>query len=420
MEKNFLQQFLETGLFDVGDSDSRLANLESSISDIEKNLAANIKLIPVYTLVALDPSINEDDQVLIDTETVVTTHWRALRTKYADRPVPLLRGVILNALYNLGTSNTKHATIISVTASNFYPFAQLNREATIVQKLLTELTDLAERHAIETWALATEEPNIKLPTLKIAGLKFGEVKINREALDAGMLAAAQTDPNTGHGPQHGSQHWSPHFGRTSAETIFNTLTEAFKAFGTTLSPETLETPINKFFTDFKKSLDATLKSSFNSINAVEQRSKLLWWKETLYSASLKKGYRDIDNVSQPLMMAYDLFMLLPNYAPISVDYLLKDTLRLVAGPIDEQSEFSKILTTITQTPSKELLKPYFGDKPELTGRVTVTDFLRLLINDRVKVTDFTLRTGINSKQKVGLSYFAIATLHDRMVEHLIK
>lgn len=420
MEKNFLQQFLETGLFDVGDNDTRLENLESSIADVQEKLSKDIKLIPVFTLVALDPNVPEGEQTLIDTETILTNHWRALRTKYSDRPIQILRGVILNALYNLGIKDPKLARIIYLTASNLYPYIELNREAAIVHKLLSDLSEIAEKNATEDWALQEKEQAVSIPTLKISGLKFGEIKLDKDELEAGLLKAAQTDPATNHGPQNGPQHWSPHFARTATQTIVDVFTSTFDEFGKSVSPDTLETPVNKFFADFKKSFDGVLKTTFKSIQAVEQRSKLLWWKETLYSASLKRGYRELDKPLQSVMMAYDLYVLLPALTPASVDYLLKDTLRLVNSELDLEVTFKEILANTVTNRSQEVLKPYFEDFPGENGRLTITQFLRLLIHGRVKVDDFTNRTGIGLDRKGTQSYFTVAILHDLMVQYLIK
>ena len=73
----------------------------------------------------------------------------------------------------------------------------------------------------------------------------------------------------------------------SSDAVTKAFNSAISEFSKSLSPSSLETPINKFFSEFKKSLDEVLKTSFNSIRSVERRSKLLWWKETLYSSSLK-------------------------------------------------------------------------------------------------------------------------------------
>jgi hypothetical protein len=420
MEKNFLQLFLETGLFDVGDNDTRLENLESAIADVQTKLTGDKKLLPSYTLVALDPRVGDEEQVLKDTEKILTDYWRALRTKYSDRPIQLLRGVILNALYNLGIADAKVARIIYLTATNFYPYAELNKEAAIIQKFLSDLSEKSEENAMEEWTLSDKQQTVDIPALKVSGLKFGKVTLDKATLEAGLNIAAGNDPSTGHGPQHGAAHWSPHFAKNATESIITLLTKSFNDFGATLSPETIETPINKFFTDFKKSLDGALKSTFNSITAVEQRSTLLWWKETLYSASLKSGYREFDVYLQPIIMAYDLYLLLPAVTPVSVDYLLKDTLRMVNSELNTEITFKDWLTGISKPAIVKLYKPFYTEKTDTGGRISVTDFITHLANDKTKVDDFTARTGIDLKKKCSPSYISVALLHDMMVNYLLQ
>ena len=421
MEKIFLQLFLETGLFDIGDNDTRLENLEASIKDLQDKLNKDPKLLPTYTLVALDPQVPQNEQALIDTETIVTGYWKALRTKYSDRPIHILRGVILNALYNLGISDPKLARVINLTASNLYPYVELNKEAAIFQKFLTELSDLAEKNAIESWALIDEEQSLKIPTLKISGLKFGDVKVDQTTLEAGLLKAIQNETVSNYGTANGGNTpWGTHFAKTSSTTIAASISKAASSLGASLSPDTIEAPINKFISDFKKSLDVVLKASFSSINAVEQRSKLLWWKETLYSTSLKTGYRTLDISLQPILMAYDLYILLPALVPVSVDYLLMDTLRLVNPKLDDEISFFDYLTAIDNSELKEVYKPYFTDKIDNGGRVSITDFITLLAHNKVKVQDLYLRTGIDLKRNTSITYFTTAILHDLMATFLTK
>jgi hypothetical protein len=288
MEDKFLQEFLKTGLFDIGDNDDRLKKLRLSITDLEKELNDNHSKLPQYTLVALDPNISDTESVLIDTETIVIKHWDTLRSKYPDMPITILRGVILNALEKVGKKDSLAARIIYLTALNFYPYAKLNSERKVVESLLTDLGDIAEENAVEEWSLIEEEPELKLDTLKINGFKFGSVEFNKSQLKVDMKASVQNEIN-GHGTQHGgSSFWGEHFATKSSEGISNAFNTALEEFSKSLSPTTIETPINKFFSEFKKSLDANLKASFASITAVERRSKLLWWKETLYSSSLKQ------------------------------------------------------------------------------------------------------------------------------------
>ena len=182
MDVNFLQSTLKSGLFDIGDSDDRLKWLQQSVTDLVKFLKKNYTLLPKYSLVALDPNISDKEPVLIEVEEIVTKYWKALRGKYPDMPRNIHRGVILNALMELGSEDPVAARIIYLTSSNFFPYAKLGKDKDIVNTLLTELGEIAETHAVEEWSLIEEEPKIKIGNLKFTDLKFGEASLDTAKL----------------------------------------------------------------------------------------------------------------------------------------------------------------------------------------------------------------------------------------------
>lgn len=419
-ENKFFKAFLETGLFDIGDQDERLEHLEKSINDLQKDLGKNLSKLPRYTLVALDPNISDKEPVLAETEAIVTEHWKTLRIKHSEMPRQILRGVILNAIYQLGVSNPLAARIIYLTGSNFYPYAKLGKEKDIVKSLFSELTELAEEQAIEEWSLIDEAPSLKLGALKINEFKFGAVSIKKDTLEEGLLESLQNTAQ-GHGPQHGGgSTWGQSFSEKASEAISTSFQTAINEFNKSLSPDSIEAPINKFFTSFKKTLDQTLKTSFASMVAVERRSELLWWKETLYSQSLKRSYRGIKEQQLPMIMSYDLYQQLPAITPVSVDYLLKDTLFLLLGKEGKEIKFSDYIDSIKSEESKVLLKPYFENSNDYEGRISITDFIGLFINGKVKVGEFQEKTGIAANETMTLSVLSVALLHDLMADYLIS
>ncbi len=132
MDDKFLQSFLKTGLFDIGDSDERLQWLQQSIEELQNKFEKDYSLLPKYSLVAIDPNISDKEPILNETETIVTTYWKTLRSKYPEMPRNILRGVILNALNNVGNADPIAARVICLTALNFYPYAKLNTEKKLV------------------------------------------------------------------------------------------------------------------------------------------------------------------------------------------------------------------------------------------------------------------------------------------------
>jgi hypothetical protein len=166
-------------------------------------------------------------------------------------------------------------------------------------------------------------------------------------------------------------------------------------------------------------LDANLKTSFSSLTAVERRSKLLWWKETLYSPSQKRSYRGLDKILLPILMSEDLNFQVPEITPISVDYLLRDTLFLLNDKKDDSITFTSYLSEIVKEGNKTILKPYFENADEADGRISITNFISLLVNDRISVSSFKERTGIDANEQITFGELSVVVLHDLLTQRLI-
>ncbi len=419
MNESFLQATLKSGLFDIGDSDDRLKWLQQSVTALVKLLKKDYALLPKYSLVALDPNISEKESVLIQVEEIVTKYWKALRGKYPDMPRNIHRGVILNALMELGSEDPVAARIIYLTSSNFYPYAKLGKEKDIVHSLLTHLGEIAESHAVEEWALIEDEPTLKLSPLKINEFKFGKIELDYDELSDGLKEALSNSPS-GHGPQHGLQNpqYKEHFIEKTSDAISHSFDSAFDDLNKAIDPSSIQDPINKFFNSFKKSLDETLKSSFSSIVAVERRSKLLWWKETLYSPSLRKSYREVPQTILPIVMGSDLNEQVAEITPISVDYLLRDTLLILNEKKGEKIKFKDFFNSLTKDSTKSEVTNLLPEINDSDGRISVTDFIILFLNEKAKLKDFTERTGIKQDDEVSSEDLSVTIFHDLLTKRL--
>lgn len=416
MEREFLQQYLETGLFEIGDDDDRLKWLQSSIADLQKKFEEATSMLPKYTLAALDPNISDKEPTMVEAETIVIDYWKALRGKYSEMPRTIIRGVILNALNNIGQSNPTAARIICLTAQNFFPYAKLTKEKHLVENMIGNLSEIAEKNAVDEWALLEDEPSLKMGVLKVNGLQFNSIVVNKDDL-RNKLTTAGTPGFSQHQNQVG---FGQHFGEQASNAIAELFDKLNKGLTEGLNVIAIESSINKFLGDFKKSLDTNLKSSFSSMTAVERRSKLLWWKETLYSHSQKTGYRYLNKNLLPIIMAADLYDQVPEITPISIDYLLRDTLFLLNDKQDEITTFEAYLTEISKEEAKSILKPYFAEVPNSQGRISITEFISLLINDRTLISAFKEKTGIDITEKISHGDLSVAVLHDLLTECLIE
>jgi len=121
-------------------------------------------------------------------------------------------------------------------------------------------------------------------------LKFGEIKIDKATLREKLFSATKHPQN--HNPYQHIDSWGANFADNASEGIESAVSKGFEQLQNSLTPDSISEPINKFFSKFRDDLNEVLESSHASVRAVERRSKLLWWKQTLYSPSLKNSYRD--------------------------------------------------------------------------------------------------------------------------------
>lgn len=335
-------------------------------------------------------------------------------------PRNIHRGVILNALMQLGSEDPVAARIIYLTSTNFYPYAKLGKEKEVVHTLLAELGEIAESHAIEEWSLIEEEPKLKLSALKVAEIKSGNITIDQSKLKSGLESGIKATGTSGHSIAHGlhnADYQEAYLSKTS-EGITNALNLAFKEFNQNELTQGIESSINNFFANFKKSLDQNLKASFTSILAVERRSKLLWWKETLYSPSLRKSYREVSKPILPIIMGSDLNEQVAKITPISVDYLLRDTLLILNEKKGEKMKFKDFFNSLQKDSTKSEITNLLPEINESDGRISATEFIVLFLNDKAKLKDFTERTGIKEDDEISVEDLSVAIFHDLLTKRL--
>lgn len=422
MNRTILQSLLDAQVFTLPDNDDRLAQLEISATQLAKKLQENISDIPFYTLVALDPKITGTEPVIMEVEDVIKANWATLRSNRPESPISIIRSVILSTLYKIGTVNAYCSQIIYLTATNFYPYAVLNNEKEIVENILLSIGQFAEQNAIEKWALSENPPSLKLGSLKVSNSQVKIPTINKDELTKGVIAAIKsTNPTTNHTVAHGlNSSWGETFASELSKYVTNSVNTSFNSI--TFDSVSFEMSINKFFVDFKKSLDTELKSSFIAMQAVERRSRLLWWKETLYSQHLKKSYREIDKELRPIVMAFDLYNQLPQITPVSVDYLLRDTLYQLDNKTNEAVKICDILSVIENNPNKTLLQGCFNG-PEIEDenrRITITDFIYLLVKEKKTTNELLDFTGIAPTKAVTSCDLAVMVLHDLLSNRIVE
>ena len=327
---------------------------------------------------------------------------------------------MLGALYKLGSGDPELCRIIYYTASGYAQFVQFGREQHAIKLMLEAFGNDVEKEAMGEWSLAEVPVTPAFAAFKLKDFKLGSANVEAAPLLASLKKAAGPEPTTNNSSAHANAVWINHFASTASNAIASAIESTVQSFGESLSTNTLQNEINRFFTGVSTALATTFKESFQSLVAVERRSKLLWWKETLYSTTLRKGYREIDREILPVVMALDLARLLPDSTPVSVDYLLTDTYRAVVGGASEKQALPELLAPFNEEEFQKQLAPHLPLMTDCGERTTLTAFLAQVVHDQRQPKKLGTYTGLRAEERATAEQLAVLVLHDLLTERLIK
>ncbi|MBT2559307.1 hypothetical protein J7E24_16075 [Hymenobacter sp. ISL-91] len=424
MERNeVFYDWLRAKFFDTGDNDDRVKQLSAAVTDLVAVLKASPAEVRCYTLAALDANIPTDNPRIVATYELLKKHWSSVEGKYPEAPRGILRGIILSALYQLGMESDKLCRIIYYTASGYAQFVHFGSEQPIIDRILQEFGRDVENEATKEWALAKAPAAPSFAQFKSKSLELGSIEVDPTELEATLkIAIGLNENNYASYSQNQQQNliWGSHFASKASEGIASLIKESAQELGDSISVESLENEINSFFEGVNKSLSAAFKESFQSLLAIEQRSKLLWWKETLYSTTLRKGYREIDAAVLPVVMAIDLAKLLPEVTPVSVDYLLTDTYRAIQSAAPASQTLPELLAPFEDDAHQQLLAPHLATMTDCGTRTTLTAFLAQVIQGQKALKKLTAATGLRAEVQASPEQLAVLVLHDLLTERLIQ
>jgi hypothetical protein len=251
--------------------------------------------------------------------------------------------------------------------------------------------------------------------------------INVEELTKQLAAAAGPkyvdnqdtgpDPNT-NWPQQG-QPWANKFAPRAAtgisEVINKSLAELIKAVTDALQKSRKDLSNNVI------SINSAIEGAIGQIALgaaiAERRGNLLWWRQTLYSRTLTVGYRELDLPTAVVAMGHDLHTQIPDFYPLSLEFLLREAVRQLPGAQESQNlnkisltEFCKHLNASAQ--AADLLKA-LGSAGNEAGRVPLLSVVRkALAGESLDSSQIADQIGIPGKTEIDFQEIAVWMLRD--------
>jgi len=278
--------------------------------------------------VAIDPNCPATDPWFNTVQEAVKVHWKTFLVKNHDAPRQICRAIILEALSKAAEADLTATLAIWNASSILLPHLGDGPEQVITREFFSELGKECETHSSEEWRIGPTAPEdlpefeIKLPAIK--AIQVAEAELTKGLSDAAGPQDAQGqnygNPNP-HWPNQ-AQHWSYQFAPRAANAVAISVNKALAA----------TSPAIKGLSDqlapaLKKHADAIGNWVIGSAQRNERFTALLWWKQSLYSPSLQRSYRELSPADTAVALSFDLGTVTGAPVPLSVEYFLRETIR---------------------------------------------------------------------------------------------
>lgn len=417
---SLLQELLNVGLVDIGSDDTRFERMQSAAVALGTKLKGEPSLLIPATLICLDDDVDENDPLFGLVEEFVISEWKTLRNTHVNRPRELLRSILIDALATVTSETAETAGVVWNTAASPLRHKQvrLGKAARIIEELTRRAMHSAENEAVSRCGLEPIAHELKLSS-DAAGLTVeGAITENDVLTEIARAAGPQYPANQNieaanmHWPNQG-QPWSHEFTPRMTAAVVKAVN-----LGTTRLAESVAHNVAGPTTEQLKQFQ---REMLRTQELTRVRLDVLWWSESLYSPSLRIGYRELPLPVAAVVAAADVTAIVPALAPASVCYILGETVnhrlaRMVDGDGNQQ-----ILTLLETVAQKKIdLGDVFSSQPT-SGRSPLLDLVAEASTGRMISSDaLRSRAGIDGELSLSPAEFAMWVFRDLQARRLTK
>ena len=376
MSDDVLIRFLRKGLINVGGDDDKLRHLRETAGDLAVALVDTPAKATAFALVAFDPDVPTADPTIVEVEDALRARWETYVNTFADTPVAVFRAMLLDALIRACEENETVAVAFVASARNVLPYTVDGGERDIWADVVDEIERKVEERSEREWATpkSISIPDIKLPSASSSEVSIASTRVNTTNLGKKLMAAAGPQyhsPDRGHQDTQGNQHW-PHgdpgnwlyeFGTRTGTAVGEAINRAIGS----LSVEGADLP--GFAQDMGQAISehvtTTLQAVSGATAALQRRTSLLWWKEALFSPSVRMSYREMRPLEAAVLMAFDMHQSVPTFSPSGVVAFLRET--TIGLPTIDQEQKCGIRELVDRTRRAGILAEFRRAAGELVS-----------------------------------------------------
>lgn len=416
-QQSLLQRFFDASLIPSETTDERLIHYQAAAADLAKRFGDSPCDAVSASRVAIDPNCPATDPWFDVVQDAVKVHWKTFLVKNNDAPRQICRAILLEALSKATEEDWTATLAIWNAASSLLPHLGEGPEQLITREFISELGNDCETHSSSEWrteATAAEnlpEFEIKLPAIKA-------IQVDEEELTNGFSGAVGpqnaagrvlTNPNP-HWPHNDPTNWAIQFAPRASKTVAAAVNKALAA----------TSPAIKGLSDqlapaLKKHANALSKWVIGSAQRNERFTSLLWWKQTLYSPSLQRSYRELSAVETAVALSFDLASVSGAPVPLSVEYFLRETIRNVL-PEDPKLTLAELVGATKTCCAVGPCLPTAPSGPP--HRISLREFLSVVQQAVPSDDTIPAYVGVTPSTSLPLTEWAVWLLRERLAEVL--
>ena len=403
-----LQKFIDSQLIQLK-SDDEFKKLKNAATNLSQNELKKKENVINYTLCAFDPNIAETEVCLIKTKERVIKQSPTVLSQSNDTPRTILRAVILESLYTRALNNIDYARIFWLIGSNIINYYKLGNEKELLHGLLQEIGEIVEKEAIKKWSLVNsitidEITKFNLSIKSFKGIN-DEIEVFKEEFQNVFDGSNFRSYNVSGDDM---RTWTNNIKQKGAESISRFVKDSIIKQSNIL--DKISAQINDFMIGLTPFFEKISSQAINGVSSVNNRSQLLWWKESLYSQSMRKSYREIPVEILAFVIAFDLSSFVSENYPISIDYFLKETIKNI---IVEEKEYSLDDFIKNLSNHKEYIKTLDIKLSYSQSRISLLNYIIGIGNDEVNNSEnLKINLGINTSTNVKITELAVWLFHE--------
>lgn len=414
--KSLLQRFFDASLIPADTDDERLGHYQATAVDLAKRFGETPSDAVSASRVAIDPNCPASDPWFAVVQDAVKVHWKTFLANHHDAPRQICRAILLEALSIAVAEDENLSAAVWNSTSSLLPHLGSGQEQTITHEFISKLGDECEAYSSGVWQLGGSSGGkppvfeIKLPAVKTS--KVDEAELTNGMSDAAGPHNAQSKNFGNHNPHwpNTGNHWSYEFAPRAARAIAAEVNKALTAVSPMLKgvSEQLDPALNKYATALGKwVIDSTQRN--------EQFTTLLWWKQALYSPSLKRSYRELSPTDIAIAVSFDISAVSGAPVPVSAEFFLREVIYALV-PDNPRLTLAEMVEAIKAIGLIESCLPTAPDGH--THRISVREFLSLFRQGTPPAEAVPAYVGVGPTTTLTLSEWGVWLLRERLAEIL--